>query len=190
MNVAASARLMLARRPWLYWVFVASITAVIVFAVRQQLAAVDETKATWGTTRDVLMADRSLAPGDPIAASIVALPDAMIPVGALSDVPSDALLQQRVAAGEVLLDIDIAVGRGPAARAPAGSVVVALIDPLSRALSIGLEVQVAADGLILSERATVVDVADDVVFVAVEPGEAASVAAAAHAGSASLLYLP
>jgi hypothetical protein len=69
-------------------------------------------------------------------------------------------------------------------------VVVALADPLGRDVAIGLEVQIAADGIVLAGTATIVEVVDDVVFVAVAAGDGAVVAAAAQRGIASLLYLP
>jgi hypothetical protein len=51
-------------------------------------------------------------------------------------------------------------------------------------------VQVAAEGVVLASRATVVETIDDVVFVAVAGREAPAVASAAHSGLATLLYLP
>ena len=59
-----------------------------------------------------------------------------------------------------------------------------------RLVAIGLDVQVAADGIVLAEAAAVVDVVDDVVFVAVREADGAVVAAAAQRGIASLLYVP
>jgi hypothetical protein len=68
--------------------------------------------------------------------------------------------------------------------------VVALSDPLARDVTIGLAVQVSADGLVVADDATVTAVVDDVVFVAVRERDGPSVAAAAQQGLASLLYLP
>ena len=90
----------------------------------------------------------------------------------------------------MLTELDVTAAPGPAARATPGTVVVALSDPLSRGVVIGLTVQVAADGLVIAETATVVDVADDVIFVAVDASAAPTVAVAAQQGIASLLYLP
>ena len=66
----------------------------------------------------------------------------------------------------------------------------ALSDPLCRYLPIGLDVLVAADGLVLAESATVVDLVGEITFVAVAAAEGPAVAAAAQQGLASLLYLP
>jgi hypothetical protein len=57
-------------------------------------------------------------------------------------------------------------------------------------VQIGLIVQVVADGIVLTHEATVVDVVDDIVFVATDPGDAPSIAAAARGGIASLVFLP
>ena len=94
----------------------------------------------------------------------------------LDALPADARLHRRVGVGEMLTDLDLTAVPGPAARAAPGTVVVALTDPLSRGVSIGLEVQVAADGMVIAESATVVEMIDDVVFVAVDASTAATVA--------------
>lgn len=190
MHVAARARLALARRPWMYWVAVGVVATAIASTVHSQLAALDDARAEWGTTRSVVVAAHDLDPDGVIDARIVDLPEALIPPSALSAVPDDAVLRQRVAEGEILTRLDVAAIGGPAARAPAGTVVVAISDPLAVGVPIGARVQIAADGLILAEAASVVDVSDAVVFVAVERRDAANVAAAAQQDLATLLYLP
>lgn len=190
MPVAATARLFLARRPWVYWAAVTVLTALIVFVVHDRMAALEAERASWGTTRRVLVADRPLAPGEPIAATMTDLPVAVIPAGAMTDLPSTARLRQRVAEGAVLVDVDVTAGPGPAAGADADTVVVAVHDELAASLTIGLAVQVAADGLVIADVATIVDLTDDVVYIAVEPADAAMVAAASGADLATLLFLP
>lgn len=190
MHVAATARLFLARRPWLYWAIIALLAIGVALAVRQQVAAIDTTRRSWGATATVLRADEAMGPGDPILASPVELPVAAIPDGALSTVPDGASLRQRVGAGEVLVDLDVASAPGPASRTPPGTVVVAVTDPLAREVSIGTTVRIAADGIVLAAEATVVELVDEVIFVAVDPDAAPAVAAAAHSNLVSLLYLP
>ncbi len=95
-----------------------------------------------------------------------------------------------MAAGEVLTTLDVTDVVGPAALAEPGTVVVALSDPLARTVVPGLRVEVAADGLVLADSATVTDVVDDVIFVAVSRRDAAAVALAAQQGIAGLVYLP
>lgn len=190
MHVAARARRFLAQRPWVYWLVVALIATTITLVVRAQLGAVDDARGSWGRTRRVLVADVTLEPGGTVQVTGVELPEAMIPDGALTEWPAGATLRQRVAAGEVLVDIDIGALPGPAALAEPGTAVVALSDPLSRGLTIGLAVQIAADGLVIAEDGVIVGVVDEVVFVAVPHRDAATVAAAAQSGLASLVYLP
>lgn len=191
MHVAARARLVLARRPWLYWGAVAVVAALVALATHHRLAAIDAARAEWGTTRTVLVADGRLEPGDRIAGRLVELPEAAVPPQALADLPDPpARMVQHAGDGEVLTDLDITTRSGPAGAAPSGSVVVGLTDPLARRVSIGLPVQVAADGVVLAHRATVVDLVDDVVFVSVDEQDAPAVAVAAQQGTASMLFLP
>ncbi len=190
MHVAARTRLALARRPWLYWLIVAVLAAMIALVVRGRVAELDDARRSWGDTRPVLVASAALEPGEPIVAVTLDIPVSLLPVGALEHLPEDARLRQRVSDGEVLTELDVVGRPGPAALADDGTLVVALSDPLSRNVAIGLPVQVAADGLVIAASATVVDLDDEIVFVAVDAGDAPAVAAAAQQGIASLLYVP
>jgi hypothetical protein len=190
MHVAARARLVLARRPWIYWVVVATLAIVAAVAVRGEMASIAAQRDAWGATRSVLVARHQLEPGDPIVADFATLPLAALPDDALIDEPNGGVVRQRVAAGEVLTQLDVSSRDGPAAFAEPGSVVVAMSDPLARNVVVGLDVQVTADGLVVANAARVTGVVDDVIFVAVSEREAPTVAAAAQQGIASLLYLP
>lgn len=190
MHVVARARLVLVRRPWIYWLVVVALSTLVAVTVHGQLSALDDARAEWGSTRRVHVALRQLDPGGPIDTRRVELPIALLPTGAITERPPDAVLRQRVAEGEVLTELDIAVRPGPAARAPEGTVVVAITDPLARVAPIGAPVRVAAEGLVVAESASIVDIVDDVVFVAVAPRDAPAVAGAAQRGLATLMYLP
>ncbi len=190
MHVAARARLVLARRPWIYWVVVATLAGLAAMAVHAEMTSIAAERDRWGATRTVLVAGHLHQPGDPIVAEATRLPVAALPDGALSELPVGSVVRQRVAAGEVLTELDVTSRAGPAALAEAGTVVVAMSDPLARDVAVGLAVQVAADGLIVAGTAMVTGVVDDVIFVAVDEREGPNVAAAAQQGIASLLYLP
>lgn len=190
MHVAARARLVLARRPWLYWLGVITLAALLAALVHGRIAALDDARQEWGATRRVLVARSPLAPGGPILADEVELPLAALSPDALTELPADARLRHHVARGDVLTTVDITARPGPAARAEVGTVVVGLADPLGSHAAIGAPVQVAADGLLLADAATVVDVIDDVVFVAVDAADGPAVAAASQQGLATLLHLP
>jgi len=190
MHVVARARQFLAIHPWVYWAVVLAVAAVVALAVHRQLSLLEEARAQWQTTRTVLVADSPLMPGDQIDASARTLPLAAIPDSAIEQVPAGSLLRQRVSAGEVLVATDLTQAHGPAARTAPGTVVVGLTDSLSRDVAIGLSVQVVAEGLVLASEATVVEVIDEVIFVAVSEREAPAIAAAAHSGLTSLVYVP
>ena len=190
MHVVARARLVLARRPWVYWAVVATLAALAAAAVHGEMTSIAAERDRWGSTRTVLVARHRLEPGDPVAADLVDLPTAAVPDSALDTIPNGARVRQRVAAGEVLTGLDVTGRSGPAALAEPGTVVVALSDPLARDVTTGLDVQVVAEGLVIAARAQVTGVVDDVIFIAGGAGEAPTVAAAARTGVASLLYLP
>jgi hypothetical protein len=190
MHVVAATRLVLARRPWLYWAIVTVLAAGVAVAVHEQSSALDAARSDWGTTRAVLVATRSLRPGEPIETRRVEFPIPMLPEGALGDLPEGATLSQRVGVGEVLTDVDISASSGPAARAERGTAVVAIPDAPSRTSHIGLAVMVVAEGRVLASSARIVEVDESVSFVAVPTAEAPAVAAAAQAGLVTLLYVP
>ena len=190
MHVAARARLVLARRPWIYWAVVAVLAVLAAAAVQGQISSVAAERDRWGATRTVLVATEHHEAGDPVVAALTALPVAALPVAAIDVLPDGAVVRQRVAAGEVLTELDVTGRSGPATLAEPGTVVVALSDPLARDVVVGLSVQVSADGLVIADDATISGVVDEVVFVAVSERDGPSVAAAAQQGIASLLFLP
>lgn len=190
MHVAARARLVLARRPWIYWAVVAVLSGLAAATVQGQISSVAAERDRWGATRTVLVATEHHEAGDPVVAAPTALPVAALPDAAIDVLPDGAVVRQRVAAGEVLTELDVTGRSGPATLAEPGTVVVALSDPLARDVVIGLSVQVSAGGLVIADDAMISSVVDDVVFVAVRERDGPGVAAAAQQGIASLLYLP
>ena len=200
MHVVARGRHWLARHPSVYWLAVISLAAVIGSGVAAQVSALEEARRAWGTTRTVLVATTDLAAGAVLHDGVletVALPDTALPNSALSTLPPGARLRQRVVIGEVLVAADVTDLPGPAAGAPDGTVVVALRTDHDLSTPgapggslVGLAVQVVADGLLLADDATIVDVSTESMFVAVDIDDGPAVAAAERAGVASLLFLP
>ena len=170
--------------------FVVLIAATAGLATHRQLAAVEAERAAWGSTVQVIIAVRDLAPGEAIAVDTMSVPAAVAPAAALTNLPDDAQLRQRVTTGEILTTADITATPGPAASVAAGMAVVALIDPLARSVAVGLDVDVTSEGVTLTDGATIVSVVDDVVYVAMIERDAPMVAAAAQSGLASLVFLP
>jgi hypothetical protein len=178
------------RRRWAYWMIVTMISAVVAWSLQQHAASVEHARSSWGTTRTVMVATADLQPDGALDAIALEMPAAMVPSAAIAEIPPGARVHQRVMDGEIITAADLVAADGPAAHAQAGSVVVGVIDPLTRNGSIGLIVQVVSEGVVLAEHGTVVAVVDEVIFVAVDEREAPSVAAAAQSGLASLLFLP
>ncbi len=186
-------RLALARRPWIRWLVVilaATGAGVLVFG---QLRSVDEARRAWTEQRTVLVAAGPHEPGEPFDVVERELPVAAVPTSALEELPAGTFSRQRISAGEIITSADVARGSGPASTADDGEVVVAVADPLltgaTGQLSIGLLVSVHSEGAVLAERAHIVAIDGDVVFVALDPGDAPGVSAAAQQRLASLAFL-
>jgi hypothetical protein len=190
MHPAVRVRVLLARHPVVYWLAIGALAVAIAVVVHQRSSAVERSRAAWGTTRTVLVADADQEPDQDPQVSAVELPTAMLPPTALHELPRGARLRQRVAAGEVLVAADITASAGPASRARPGEAVVGIVDPMSPGGEIGVAVQLVGEGVTLAERATIVELVDDVVFVAVAADRAPLVAAAAQQRLASIVFLP
>ena len=189
MNIGARMRVLLARRPWIFWTVVAALTTVVAVDVSGRLRALDDARARWDETREVLVAVEPLRPGDPLVAEVVDLPLAAVPDGAVAVDGAPGTVRQHVAAGEVIVVVDVDVGTGPAAGADDDQVVVPVVDPVLLTAPVGVDVMVLSDGIVLAERARVVDVDGEVIYVAVGRTDAAVVAAAAQLRSATIAFV-
>jgi len=193
MHLAATARRVLARHPWIFWVVCLAIAAAVASLVTGYTSALDQARRDLDATRTVLVAEADHLPGEELRARPVEVPLTVVPPDAVEpDDPSvdEALVRQRVSIGEIVVAADLATPTGPAALADAGTLVVGITDLLARNVRIGLDVQIAAEGIVLAERATVVHLADEVIFVAVDARDAPMVAAAARTSSASIIFAP
>ena len=114
MNPVARARHVLARRPWLYWSAVLALAAFAGWSVAAAAAGVDEARRAWGATRDVVVATDDLEPGQALAGRVAVRPRPAPAVAdaAVTEVPPDATARQHVAAGEVLVERDVAASGG------------------------------------------------------------------------------
>lgn len=187
-------RLALARRPWIRWLTVVAAAALAGWLILGQLQRVEDARQAWTEQRTVIVAAGDHAPGDLLDVEQRRLPAGAIPEAAVDDVEIGALARQRVSDGEVITVDDVTAGAGPAAAADDGEVVVAVTDPLLLAagssLSVGLPVAIHSEGIVLAERARIVAIDGEVVFVALAGDEAPSVAAAAQMRLASIAFLP
>lgn len=188
MRIATPVRIFLARHRWIYWLVVAVLALTVGFGVAARTAELDERRASWEETRSVWVAEIDTEPGDLVTAVQRDLPLVAVPTGAVDEVAPSTVARQRLRRGEVVVDADVVVGRGPAAGADDGQVVVPIGDPLLTGADIGLDVAVYAEGIVLAESGRIVHVDGEVVFVAVGADEGPVVAAAAQTRTASIAF--
>jgi Flp pilus assembly protein CpaB len=195
--LAVRARRLATRRRWRR-AFVAAVVVVTAAVVAAQFRAAEAARRRWDGTREVVVARRDLGPGEVVAGDTVELREVAagsVAPAALDVLPVGSVVRYPVAAGEPLVASRLAPDglTGLAALVPAGDRAVAVpVGPAARPpLRVGDHVDVlavggptaplpgAAPGVVpLVARALVVDVADDVVTVAVPSALTPAVAAA------------
>lgn len=154
-----------------------------------------------GPLRVVPVSARTLDAGEVLADEDIAwrrLPARVLPAGAVARTPSGATTLVPLAKGEVLLVDKLAPDgvRGPAALVPPGSSAVAVPvsaegrPPLRRGDRVDVLAAGDEGGTTVAVGALVVDVADEVVTVAVTNEEAADVAFAVARGIVTLALAP
>ena len=181
-------RLLFARQPWIRWLAVAAAAAVIGVTVHTRLQAVDAARDRWEQLVRVPVAMAEAAPGQPLVWEWREVPAAVVPDGVATRIDADADARAHVGTGEIVVDTDVASGRGPAGAAEPGQTVVPISDPLVPDPEVGLDVAVFSDGLVLAAAARIVFVDTDAVYVAVDRDDAPLVAAAAQTRQASIAF--
>lgn len=192
MNPVARARHVLARRPWLYWSAVLLLAGLGGWTVAGAAAGVDDARRSWGATRDVVVATDDLAPGEPLTGHVEVRPrpTPAVSEAAVASVPPGATARQHVAAGEALVELDIAPPGGPQALIPDGWVAVAVAEAVPIGAAVGDRVAPVSGGVVLAPEAVVVGHSADALLVAVPADEAPQVAHASSTGELSLLLVP
>lgn len=185
--LAVRIRSYLVRHRRVHWALVTGLALAVGAIVVHHGRGVDRARAAWGTTSTVWVADGPLEPGEPLAARAIAVPRAVVPLGALDAAPPvGSLAAQHLSAGEIVTAFDVA--GGPDELVPAGWRTVAVaVDERSLVVAVGDRVDVAADGAVLASGGRVVSVGPSSVAVAVPADVAAAVAVAALDGRAVLL---
>jgi hypothetical protein len=188
-------RLLLARRPWIYWLTVAVLAATVAAAVASSAADLDRQRNAWGQTVTVFVANTALAPGDPIGGALSAtkVPLAMIPDSALRDQPDPgATALQHIAPGEIVVGIDVAAGDGPTALLPPGWMAITIDAGEPDVFRLGDHVAVLAGGAIVAADGVVVRLvaAGVVVGVSAEVGAAVADAAVQHTAVVAISASP
>jgi hypothetical protein len=180
MHVVTRLRLLLVRRPWIWWVAVAAAAAVVGIGVAGALRRLDGERRSWGEARTVWVAAGAVAPGDPLVVEARSYPVAVVPRDAVTQAPNGAVARQRVAAGEVVVVADVSV-TGPPGLVPAGWVAVPVAQRATVA-RVGDAVAAFADGQRLADG-VVIAVDEEQVVVAVAPEVAADVSRAVPGGA-------
>lgn len=192
MHPVARIRHVLARRPWLYWATVLVLAAGLALVATTAVADVEEARLAWGSSRAVVVATVDLAPGDALTGrtEVRRHPAPMVPATAIGDAAPNAVVRQHVAAGEVLVDLDVSAGRLPIALIPPGWRGVPIAEAVPSGASVGDRVAATSGGVLLAEEGTVVGRLDQTLVVAVPATEAPAVAMAAASGELTLLLVP
>lgn len=189
MNPQARVRHVLARRPWLYWLFVAAVAAGAGLVVADAASQVDAARRSWGSEQAVLVATADIAPGDRLADVVAdrSLPNPMVPAAAVVTLDDDATARQHIGVGEVVVDHDLASTSGPQGLMPAGWQAVAVAEPVPTGVAVGDRVAAASGGIVLAPDGVVVGQLADGLLVAFPADVAPHVAHAATTGDLALL---
>ena len=156
---------------------------LIVHAQSQQVARLAD---AWGTPRTAWVAARPLAPGDPIEARSLSVPDVLLPPGAITAAPTGSIARQHVGPGEILTDNDVVGSMSDTVPVGWRTVAVAA-DERTLEVSTGDRVDVVADGVVLAADGLVIARQTSTVVVAVPAELAPLVAVAALDGRAVLV---
>lgn len=186
--VLVRSRRLLARHPSIQWVAIAAFALAAAAAVHDHTRRLDAERVAWGTTVDVWVAAVAHEPGDVVVAEPRPFPSAAVPRAAIDD-PHDLVATQRIAAGDPLSTVDVAVA-GPLALTPSGWVVVPVVELTPSGATAGERVLVVGDGIEVAEEAVVVGHEGDAVLLAVPRRSAATVAGAADAVGVTLVRRP
>jgi hypothetical protein len=180
-HVGTRLRRALARRPWIRWLVVAGCAAAAAVGTMRLDASVTAERDSWGRTRSVVVATRTVRPGEPLAGATTdrRLPVAALPAEAVDEVVGSAVARRRLSTGEVVTTHDVASDRGPLAFTPPGHVAVPVVESVASGAELGDAVVITADGVILASG-TLAGSDDGVTVVAVPADDGPAVAASAN----------
>ena len=187
MHLLAAVRLMVARHPWIYWLAIAIVAAVVACGAASSLARVDAARRSWGQQSRVWMTTSAIEPGQPIAAGARDVPVAVVPAGAVRENPAGTIARQRMGPGEIVTSDDVST-TGSAGLIPADWVAFAVPVPGEHfATGDHLEVY-SGDRLVAA--GVVVDESDSDLMVAIPAAAAPTMSAALLADSVTLALSP
>jgi hypothetical protein len=187
---ATAYRRVLARHPSIHWLVVAVLAVATGAQVLARDDRVEQARRAWGDTREVLVADRDAAPGEPLVASVREIPAAVVPPAAIDATGVARIARQHVGAGEIVTDADVAALGGPLPLLPPGWLAVPGVESPPSGATVGDRVLLASDGVVLAPDAVVVGQVGDVTLVGVPADGAPSLPPAAASGSLTVLRQP
>jgi Flp pilus assembly protein CpaB len=193
-------RLRIRRRPLVYWSLTGALALVTGVVVSSAVAGAREARAGYGTARVVVVATHDLPAGTVIGPDDVdteARPIAVVPAGALTEPPIDAVASATILEGEVVVERRVA-GHG---MIHAGSIGIAVpVDPALLTLSVGDRVEVLAtfdpdaiEGnptIVVAPLAVVVGVSDAAVTLSMPQADGERVAFALSTAAVTIALLP
>jgi Flp pilus assembly protein CpaB len=194
-RVTRRLRVLLATRPLAYWSLTLVVATATGLVIARTARAADTARHAWGDMASVVVASRPLAAGDPVDASdavVRLVPMALVPDGALTELPPGTPAAAPIGRGEILTAARVGRGgRSPtAALLPDGTRGVAVPLPAAALpLAVGDTVDVVTADRVVA-GALVILVGDSRAVVAVTPGDATIVARAVDDGQAAIVLAP
>jgi hypothetical protein len=178
----ARLRRLLARHPTLRWIAIIVTCGGFAFSIWSHRDDVAEAREAWGSASPVWVADTDVAPGEPLVARTLDVPDAVAPADATRADPSGAAARQHIGRGEIITTIDIAGGSGALVLVPDGWLAVAVAERVPSGAQVGERVLVVADGSIIADEGLVVALDEGATIVAVPAASGPLVALADETG--------
>ena len=188
-SAMALLRRVLAPRPWVRWVVLIAGALLFLTAVADHRRQLTEARSAWGESRTVWVTDRSIAAGEPISATPVDHPAAVLPGDPVTDDPSGVPARHAIGSGEVVVTVDVAANGLPADLIPTGWLAVPIVEAAPSSASVGERVVVTSDGVVVADEGLVVADLDGAPLVAVT-AEVAPLVALANESGVTLLRSP
>lgn len=184
-----------ARHPWLYRAMVAALALTALWSAVSFADRLEVERASWGATRAVVVTADAIDNGSALHGSVVTRhhPTAVVPESAVApeDIAPDTLARRDLPVGVVLTSSDLRHPDRQHELLEPHQVAVTVAERIRSGARLGDTVVVVSEGLVLTERATVLSVDDDRVVLAADARHAPMIAAAASGpGGVSLLIAP
>lgn len=191
------------RRPLVYWSAVALLVVVTVMGVARQSDRQRQLEAVYGELRRVPVAVSLIRPGEPLNTETVqwrARPAAAVPSGALTELADGAVAAATIHPGEVVHSERVAgLGGGLSSRLAPGVAAVSVptdygVPPVRPGDSVSLvavfdsfATEAAPEARTVARHATVLEVGEEAVTVAIRAGEVHTTVSALVWGAVSVV---